>query len=70
MPLLGRSSYDYQDDNGESEALRAEYYAITRVKSAQRSTTVGTKGGKSTVLFWDSQKNSERRAKVNMPDRR
>lgn len=69
-PLLSRSSLDYQDDNGESEAMRAEYYAITHVKSARRSTTVGSKGGKSKVLFWDSQREADRRAKVNMHDAR
>lgn len=69
-PLLSRSTFDYQDDNGESEAMRAEYYAITRVKSAKRSTTVGSKGGKSKVLFWDMQREADRRAKVNTQDAR
>ncbi|XP_065304990.1 AMP deaminase 2 isoform X6 [Dermacentor albipictus] len=65
---------DYQDENGESEGLRAEYYAITHVKSAQRRTSVGPQGrkgcdgGKSTtVLFRDNQKQVERYAGIRLP---
>ncbi|KAH7945946.1 hypothetical protein HPB49_017739 [Dermacentor silvarum] len=71
---IGYSLCDYQDEIGESEGLRAEYYAITHVKSAQRRTSVGPKGregcggGKSTtVVFRECQKQVERRAGIRMP---
>ncbi|XP_075548112.1 AMP deaminase isoform X3 [Dermacentor variabilis] len=74
---IGYTLCDYQDENGESEGLRAEYYAITHVKSAQRRTSVGPKGregcdgGKSTtVLFRDNQKQVERLAGIRMPHSR
>lgn len=71
---IGYSLCDYQDEIGESEGLRAEYYAITHVKSAQRRTSVGPKGregcggGKSTtVVFRECQKQVERRAGIRLP---
>ncbi|XP_075748780.1 AMP deaminase isoform X8 [Rhipicephalus microplus] len=69
---IGYSLCDYQDDNGESEALRAKYYAVTHVRSAVRSTSVGPlvrKGcAKSrTELFRDCQKQTERLAGIHLP---
>lgn len=74
---MGYSVCDYQDENGESEGLRAEYYAITRVKSAQRRISVGPRdrkgcdGGKSrTVVFRDCQRQTERLASIRVPSAR
>ncbi|XP_077524435.1 AMP deaminase isoform X5 [Amblyomma americanum] len=63
---MGLGLCDYQDENGESEAMRAEYYAITHVRSAQRRISVGPKGrDKSTVLFRDTQRVTERQAALH-----
>lgn len=66
---MGFALCDYQDENGESEAMRAEYYAITRVRSAKRRVTVGPgdRGGrgKSSVLFRDCQRVIERQAALH-----
>ncbi|KAL3202827.1 hypothetical protein MRX96_001196 [Rhipicephalus microplus] len=69
---IGYSLCDYQDDNGESEALRAKYYAVTHVRSAVRSTSVGPLARKGcaksrTELFRDCQKQTERLAGIHLP---
>lgn len=77
LSAIGYSLCDYQDDNGESEGLRAEYYAVTHVRSAVKSTSVGPKnrkgcdGGKSTTeLYRDCQKQTERLAGIRLPSAR